>query len=224
MITDATLFGAFLNPSQNILSKTINLLAIDTATDACSVALCFNGSIIEHYELAPCAHTARLLPMIDKLLKETNITFAELDLFAFGCGPGSFTGVRIATSVIQAFGFGLNKPIVPVSTLRALAQRAYLENGSRQVFAHLDARMSEIYWGLFEIDTQGIMQSVLPECVQPANEVKYPNDLFQSVTGYPHAKDIALIAASEYGLGQMVSAADALPVYLRDEVAKRNLS
>jgi tRNA threonylcarbamoyladenosine biosynthesis protein TsaB len=201
------------------LSKPINILAIDTSTEACSVAVSMGGTLKEYYQLAPRAHTHLLLPQIDKLLQECNITLAEIDLFAFGRGPGSFTGVRIACSVIQALGFGLNKPIVPVSTLRALAQNAYLETGVERVFASIDARMQEIYWGLFEVDPQGLMQPISEEKVQSEDSIAFASlGVFQRVTGYPHAKDIALLAASDYALGHSVLAAEALPLYLRDEV------
>lgn len=203
------------------MSNFIKLLAIDTSTDACSVAISIDNKIKEKYQLAPRLHSRLLLPMIDSLLKETGITLFELDAFAFGRGPGSFTGVRIAGSVVQALGFAMNKPIVPVSTLRALAQGAYRERKIEKIFANLDARMEEVYWGLFEIDKEGIMQAVGDEHVQSIIQAKSPDDSWQPVTGYPHAQDIAKIALAEYELGHTVSAIDALPVYIRDEVAKK---
>lgn len=217
----AALIGVSSKSSYQNLSKTIKLLAIDTSTDACSAALLLSGNILAHYELAPRLHTRLLLPMIDSLLKEASLTLSELDALAFGRGPGSFTGVRIASSVVQAFGFGFQKPIVPVSTLRALAQNAYHEQGAKKVFASLDARMQEIYWGLFEVDERGIMQSISTEHVQSPNDVTIPKDYIQ-ITGYPHAKEIAVIAAAEYALDHVVSAQDAIPVYIRDDVAKKS--
>ncbi len=184
------------------MSNSIKILAIDTSTDACSVALNLAGQIVEKFEIIPRAHTRILLPMINDLLKEKGITLAELDAFAFGEGPGSFTGIRIACSVIQALGFGLNKPVVPVSTLRALAQGAARTSGTTQVMATLDARMASFYQEPFELNSAGIMQAVFEE--QPG---------WQPVTGYPHAQDIALIAEFEYIQGNVVSAELALPVY-----------
>jgi len=217
-MSGAALSGRLSNPPSSILSKSIKILAIDTSTDACSVALSIQGYIEEQFVLAPRTHTHLVLPMIDALLKKADLTLSEIEVFAFGRGPGSFTGVRITSSIIQALGFGLNKPIIPVSTLRALAQAAYQEQGARRVLAYLDARMQEIYWGLFEIDVEGIMQPVLEERVQSPKEINYPVGDFLQVTGYPHAKEIARIAAADYSLGHVVSAKDAVPVYLRDKV------
>lgn len=184
------------------MSNTIKLLAIDTATDACSVALNLAGQIVEKFEIIPRAHTRILLPMINDLLKEAGITLDELDVFAFGEGPGSFTGIRIACSVIQALSFGLNKPVVPVSTLRVLAQGAARTSGATQVMAILDARMGSFYQESFELNTAGIMQPVTEE---------HPD--WQQVTGYPHAQDIARIAEFEYNQGNAIPAELALPVY-----------
>ena len=179
-----------------------------------------DGNIIEETELTPRAHTRFLLPMIDKLLKQTGTPLHALDAFAFGCGPGSFTGLRIACSVVQAFGFATNKPCIPISTLRALAQGANRASGAKKVFARIDARMNEIYWGLFEVDKQGIMQGIAEERVQAANEVQLPVGSWEAVTGSPHAQDIALIALAEYNLGHTVTAERALPVYIRNEIIK----
>jgi tRNA threonylcarbamoyladenosine biosynthesis protein TsaB len=202
------------------LCKSIKILAIDTSTDACSVAIYLDGVIVEETELTPRSHTRFLLPMIDKLLKQTGTPLNSIDAFAFGCGPGSFTGLRIACSVIQAFGFATNKPCIPISTLRALAQGANRVSGSKKVFASLDARMEEIYWGLFEINKQGVMQGVTEERVQVASEVQLPMGSWEAVMGNPHAQDIVLIAVAEYKLGHTVPAEQALPVYIRNEIIK----
>jgi tRNA threonylcarbamoyladenosine biosynthesis protein TsaB len=200
------------------LSKFINILAIDTATDACSVALSVSGQITESFEIAPRAHSIILFPMIDKILKQSGMRLQEIDAFAFGRGPGSFTGLRIAASVIQGFGVALSKPLIPVSTLRAIAQAAYRKEGHTQIFASLDAKMGEIYWGLFASDTQGLMQPYSEERVQAPNTVQYPHAEWQAVQDYPHAQDIAYLAQAEYVLGNVVSPEKALPVYIRDKV------
>jgi tRNA threonylcarbamoyladenosine biosynthesis protein TsaB len=198
-------------------SNDVKILALDTSTDACSVALLIGDAYTERFQLAARQQTQILLPMVDDILKETKLSIAEIDVFAFGRGPGSFTGVRIACSVVQAFGFGFHKPVVPVSTLRALAQNAFNTEGIKKVFAYLDARMQEIYFGCFEVDAQGIMQPVSDEQVQDPNTITVPEGYIE-VTGYPEAKDIAKIAKAEYELGNTVSAMDALPVYIRDKV------
>lgn len=169
----------------------------------------------------PRAHTRLLLPLIDELLKEADIPLAALDAFAFGRGPGSFTGIRIACSVIQALSFGLNKPVVPVSTLHALAQGAARTLGATRVFANLDAQLGSLYWGLFERGSAGIMQPASEEHLSLAAEIHLPAGDWRPVTGYPHAEDIARIAAVEYQAGRAVTAELALPVYLRDEVVKK---
>lgn len=186
------------------------------------MALYLNGMIIERYEVAPRNHTRLLLPQIDSLLKEANLLLSDLDAFAFGCGPGSFTGVRIACSIIQALGFALNKPIVPVSTLRSLAQAAHREQGISQVFASLSAGLQEIYWGLFAVDAAGIMQAVGKEHIQLSTDIELPPGHWHSVSGYPRAHDIAVIAQAEFRLGHTVTAENALPVYLREDVFKKS--
>lgn len=203
------------------MSNKIKLLAIDTATDACSVALYLHDQIHERFCIAARTHTHLLLPMIDDLLKEADISLAEIDAFAFGRGPGSFTGIRIACSVIQALSFGINKPVVPVSTLRALAQGAARTSGATQVFASLDARLESLYWGLFEMGSEGIMEPVSDEHLTLTDQIHLPAGAWQKITGYPHAEDIARIAVYEYQAGHAVAAALALPIYLRDEVVKR---
>ncbi len=198
----------------------VNILAIDTSTDACSVAIYFNGNVIGYDEIIPKAHTKILLPMIDRLLKEAAINLADINAFAFGRGPGSFTGIRIACSVIQALSFGVNKPVVPVSTLQALAQGAYRELGKERVFATLDARLQEVYWGLFVNDGKGIMRSVSEERVQSPNQIQLPTGSWHTTTGFPKALDIVEIACVEYQCHRTVAAEYALPVYLRDEVVR----
>jgi tRNA threonylcarbamoyladenosine biosynthesis protein TsaB len=202
------------------LSNTIKLLAIDTATDACSVALYLNDQVLERFCIAARTHTRLLLPMIDDLLKETDLSLAEIDAFAFGRGPGSFTGIRIACSVIQALSFGINKPVVSVSTLRALAQGTARTSGATQVFASLDARLDSLYWGLFKMGAEGIMQPVSDERLSLTDQICLPAGSWQKITGHPHAEDIARIAVYEYQAGQAVTAKFALPVYLRNEIVK----
>ncbi|KGQ70964.1 tRNA threonylcarbamoyladenosine biosynthesis protein TsaB [Chelonobacter oris] len=122
------------------------LLALDTATEACSVALYYNGDVLAQDELSPKAHTRRILPMVDAVLAEAGIGLNRLDALVFGRGPGSFTGVRIGCGIVQGLALGADLPVIAVSNLTAMAQAAYQRFDSHAVFAAIDARMGEVYF------------------------------------------------------------------------------
>lgn len=226
----------------------MKLLAIETATDACSAALSIDGEIRERFELAPRAHTELILPMIDELMAEAGITISQVDAMAFGRGPGAFTGVRIAVGVIQGIAFAANLPVVPVSTLAVLAQRM----SANKVLAALDARMDEVYWGAYRRNAAGLMELLGEECVSPPADVPLPEGkdwwgagagwaAYQGVlsercasqlvsdadawdgTALPHAREVALLGLAGFDAGQAVSAEQALPVYLRDKVTWKKI-
>ena len=133
----------------------MKILAIETATEGCSAALLINGEVIDRFQVAPREHGNLILPMVDELLNEAGMTLQQLDALAFGRGPGSFTGVRMATGVIQGLAFAAELPIAPVSTLTALAYQAGPPVEGQTVYAALDARMGEVYWCEYErIDGQ----------------------------------------------------------------------
>jgi len=161
----------------------VKLLALETSTDACSVALAINGEISADYQLAPQKHAQLLLPMIDKILITAGITAVDLDGIAFGCGPGSFTGVRIAAAATQGIAFGLDIGVIPVSSLQALAQGAYRMHSVTHVLASFDARMEEVYWGAYAIgsgnsvDTDTVLQPIQDDRVCSPQHVSVPNDL-----------------------------------------------
>ncbi|MFS2158680.1 tRNA (adenosine(37)-N6)-threonylcarbamoyltransferase complex dimerization subunit type 1 TsaB [Pseudomonas sp. Pseusp122] len=216
------------------------LLALDTATEACSVALLHDGKVLSHYEVIPRLHAQRLLPMIKTLLAEAGIGLNALDAIAFGRGPGAFTGVRIAIGVVQGLAFGLERPVLPVSNLAVLAQRAYREHGVRQVAAAIDARMDEVYWGCYH-EVSGEMHLLGSEAVLPPERAALPVDAsgewFGSGTGWgyaeriavkptamdasllPHAEDLLTLATFAWRRGEAIVADQAQPVYLRDQVA-----
>lgn len=222
----------------------MKILALDTATDGCSAALYLDGEIHERFEIAAKAHSKLLLPMIDGLMAEAELKPQQLDAVAFGCGPGSFTGVRIATGVMQGIAYGADLPVVPVSTLAAISQACLQKTEYDTVFAAIDARMSEIYWAVYQRDAEGFCQLKGVEQVQPATEVdalllrgygigsgwqRYQHELSQRLEALligfdsdylPHAADIALLGAVGMRRQQAVSVAQAMPVYLRDKVAK----
>ena len=215
------------------------LLALETATEACSAALSINGEIRERFEIAPRGHSQLILPMVEELLAEAGIGLGQVDALAFGRGPGAFTGVRIAVGVAQGIAFGADLPVVPVSTLAALAQGCAAD----KVMAAMDARMHEVYWGIFQRETNGIMSPCQAECVMAPAEVSLPAgtgwcgagsgwQAYPDLRGHcsarvaeiypdalPHARDVAILGEAGYAAGQAVSAEAALPVYLRDQVA-----
>ena len=224
----------------------MNILAIDTSTEACSVALLTNGSCEEVFELIPRQHTERVLPMVDELLKKANLSLSQLDALAFDCGPGSFTGVRVATSVTQGLAFSHSLPVIPVSSLAALAQLAYRLDKKEKVLSAIDARMNEMYWGCYQLEA-GLMRLMGKEKVSPVTKVEkegewhcqgsgwdtFHTELEQSkqvnitsfsLACYPHAQDIAMLAADLYQQGKMISAEDAKPVYIRDEVTWKKIA
>lgn len=127
------------------------ILALDTSSESCSVALSHQGETYQQLEHAPRNHTKRILPMVQQLLSERSVTMSDLEAIAFGCGPGSFTGIRIAAGIAQGLAYGLGVPIYAISNLECLALQSYLNNGFSKVLVCVDARMGEVYWGLFEV-------------------------------------------------------------------------
>src|SRR3990167_5183192 len=140
-----------------------NILAFETATNACSVALQVGDYVFSHHEIAPQQHAKLLLPMIQALLSEAKIKLSDLDVIAFGSGPGSFMGVRLAAATAQGLAFGLSIPLIPISTLRILAQTTPTVCPGGFVLAGWDAKMHEIYWGFYRLDENNIMQSVIAD-------------------------------------------------------------
>lgn len=221
----------------------MKILAVDTATDACSAALWIDDEVIERYELAPRRHAALLLPMVEAVLAEAGVSVRALDGLAFGRGPGSFTGIRIAASAIQGIAFAVDLPVVPVSTLAAIARGVMDDHGATRVAVALDARKSEIYWGCFEDDGAGGVWPLGEERVAAAAQVELPTagDWAGAGSGwsayadalsrlvlaqhwpqaYPRAGEIAALSVPLHRNGAGVVAEQALPVYLRNEVVVR---
>ncbi len=220
----------------------MNLLALDTSSDACSAALCVAGVWSERLEPAARRHGELILPMIEGLLAEAGIGLGALDALAFARGPGSFTGVRIAVSVAQGLAFGAGLPTVPVSTLAGLAQGEHRRLGRTRVLAALDARMGEVYWAACTLGADGVMEVSGEEGVYPPAEVPIPagGDWWGVGPGWAvyadaltqragviagmspeagcSARDLGEIAAVEVQAGRLTPAEGALPVYLRDRV------
>jgi tRNA threonylcarbamoyladenosine biosynthesis protein TsaB len=222
---------------------TAHILAIETSTEACSAALCIRGEVLERYVLAPRQHAALILPMIESLLAEADIGVQRLDAIAFGRGPGAFTGVRIAAGIVQGIAFAAELPVIPVSTLAALALGALRETAERQVMAALDARKDEVYWACFRQEgdalvLQGSEVVCLPATVpQPGQGrwvgagsgwLAYGEALLQRSEAdvirvlpdlEPRAGDVARLGLNDFLRGKAVAADAAVPVYLRDNVA-----
>jgi tRNA threonylcarbamoyladenosine biosynthesis protein TsaB len=242
----ATLVAFYFGARPDSSTLTMTLLAIDTSGDACSAALLRDGHLEQCLELAPRRHGELILGMMQGLLDAAGIGLADLAAIAFGCGPGSFTGVRIACSVAQGAAFGAGLPTVPVSTLAALAQGEYRRTGQRRLLAALDARMGEVYWGAFEIDPDGIARPRCVELVGAPDAIPLPEgagwlgvgsgwsaysdalherlgDALAGVSpdGICEAGDIAVLGAAAARAGDLVQAELARPVYLRDRVAER---
>jgi tRNA threonylcarbamoyladenosine biosynthesis protein TsaB len=221
----------------------MKLLAIETATDASSAALWRDGRITERREIAPQQHAELILPMVDALLAEAGLKVAELDAIAFGHGPGSFTGLRIAAGVAQGLAFAAGKPVIGISTLAALAQ-SVASQGSR-VLAALDARMGEVYWGLYQADAAGLMRLAGAEMVCPPERVSVPEEpgWIGAGSGWrahgaalrarvgakvsrvlddalPCAGALLPLAVDAYLAGQVMPAEAAVPVYLRDKIGR----
>lgn len=217
------------------------LLALDTATEACSVALLHDGKVLSHYEVIPRQHAQRLLPMIKDLLAQGGVGLSAVDGIAFGRGPGAFTGVRIAIGVVQGLAFALDRPVLPVSNLAVLAQRALREHGAQQVASAIDARMDEVYWGCYQAE-HGEMRLAGGEAVLAPERAELPRgssgDWFGAGTGWgtfapripvtvtgqepgmlPHALDLLTLAQFAWNRGEALPADQAQPVYLRDNVA-----
>ncbi len=222
------------------------LLAIDTSTEACSVALYDGAHMREQIVDAPREHVQRILPMIDAVLADNAWTLRDLDAIAFARGPGSFTGLRICLGVVQGLAYGANLPVLPVSTLAAIAQTAVDSqaiDADNYLCTAIDARMDEIYCGWFRAGSDGLVVATSQESVckpeaMPLIDIsattiwhgvgtgwRYGERLPLSPRGLtcahllPRASAVAKLAAVEWDRGVRLSASEAQPVYLRNEVA-----
>lgn len=147
-----------------------NFLAIEAASDSCSVALSCNGTIISRVEAAPRMHSRLLYPMLNSAMSEAGIRPNQLDAVVFGKGPGSFTGLRIGASTAQGIGFACDIPLIGVSTLQAMAQQTLIEQQQTRVLAIMDARMNELYLGQYALDeSTQLMQEQVSDLICPIN-------------------------------------------------------
>jgi tRNA threonylcarbamoyladenosine biosynthesis protein TsaB len=214
----------------------MKLLAFDSSTFACSIALQINDSIDSFHVVAPMQQTKLLLPQINEMLNRAQHRIQDLDAIILGAGPGSFTGIRLAASVAQGLAFAANIPVIPVSSLAATAQAAYLQHGWQDLLVAQDARMNAVYWGAYRINVAGLASLIGKERATTPEEVHMPEpgnwhglgDAWEKNSAkmgftpvmidseqLPTAVALLQLGKFKYDQHDWVNAKDALPVYLR---------
>lgn len=234
-------------------STDLSILAIETCSEICSVALDYQGQIFQLLSTEQRGHADNVLPMVKQLLDGASIKLNALDAIAFTRGPGAFTGVRIGTSVAQGLSVSSGLPLIAVSSLAVLAQGSYRVTANKRCLAALDARMSEVYFGVYESNADGLMvalqddQVASPDeinCINEENQIEetihwqaygpgwnnylekmkhrfakwhitMPDDVV-----YPEAIDLLHQARDAFNRGKLLDPADALPIYVRDQVVR----
>jgi tRNA threonylcarbamoyladenosine biosynthesis protein TsaB len=222
----------------------MKLLALDTSHSACSIAIMIDDEIKATHHIAPMQQAQLVLPMIEELLLTNGITLKDLDALAFGQGPGSFTGVRIAASVMQGLAFATELPLINISSLAATAQATFNDTGWKKLMVGTDARIKEVYWGLYEVNNSGLVELIgtekvcAPESI-PTPESKdwyaignawqeYREKMLEQlhfspieidVTRMPTASAVAVLAKEKFLKKDWPASIDAMPVYLRNNVA-----
>lgn len=221
----------------------VRLLAIDTATEACSCVLWVDGQQRARFEVVGRSHTQKLMPMVQSLMDEAGLAYAQIDVFGCGIGPGSFAGVRIGTGFIKGLALALDRPVVVSNSLEAMAQ-ARINQGHEHVVAAIDARMEEIYFGCFSAGPERRAQACSQLQVLPPTEATLPVDAAWAACGsawqtygqqlseqlgipagavdaqaLPDVAEVVPQMLSRYGAGQFVSADELAPLYLRNKVA-----
>jgi tRNA threonylcarbamoyladenosine biosynthesis protein TsaB len=220
----------------------MRILALDAATEMCSVALLYDGEVAARCVEAGRSHSQQIFSMVQELLAEGGVALSSLDAIAASIGPGAFTGVRISVAAAQGLAFGAGLAVVPVTTLEALALQV-LEAPGDQAIACLDARMGEVYWGCFIADSAGGVLAVTQPAVGPPESVvavrgqavrgigrgfsAYPalaavagvNTDEESRRALPNAREMARLGALRLQAGATLDPADLTPLYLRDKVA-----
>ena len=222
----------------------MKLLALETSTEACSVAISLDGKIHERIDHGQ-HHSDVILGMVKEVLAESGLSLKQLDAIAFSRGPGSFTSLRIGAGVAQGLAFGADLPVIPVSSLAVLAQSV----DALKVLAAFDARMNQVYWGAYVRNAKGLVESVGNEIVIAPVDVPFPEgqgwvgagsgwDVYADLLTrkldscltewrakvFPTSRAVATLGAAAFAAGQAVSPEQAIPVYIRDEVAVKQKS
>jgi len=214
------------------------ILAIETSAELASAALLHGEKLSARESVGVQTHSQTILPLVQALLQDAGITLKQCDAIAFGCGPGSFTGVRTACGIVQGLAFGASLPVVPVVTLLAMAEACREAHGATDVLAVLDARMGEVYWAQYRFD--GAWHEIAPPTLSSADAVAPQGKVVACGNGFsayaeaftgrdfsagaftsivPHAREVACLARAAHGAGLTIPARDAQPLYLRNKVA-----
>lgn len=220
----------------------VKLLAFDTSTTACTVAISHGDALAQTFQVAPMQHAKLLLPMIQDLLQELSLSLHELDAIIYGAGPGSYTGIRIASSVAQALSFAISKPVIQISSLAVYAQTAWLQHQWETVLVAQDARMQQIYFAGFKLHG-GLMQNMHPDSVlsyeQLAQYLITPSPIPLAYVGdgwqllpakltpkmldyalLPRAEALLQLGKANYVKGNCLKPEEAQPIYLRTMTIK----
>ncbi|NBM02723.1 tRNA (adenosine(37)-N6)-threonylcarbamoyltransferase complex dimerization subunit type 1 TsaB [Proteus sp. G2671] len=227
----------------------LRILAIDTATESCSVAVWNEGVVASRFEISPREHTQKILPMVKSALEEANITLQSLGALAFGRGPGSFTGVRIGVGVAQGIALGAELPMIGISSLATMAEGVFRTTGIKQVLVAIDARMGEIYCARYQRNDAGVWVGEDTEAVMkpeqfietlqstmgtwamagtgwqayPDLKETLPFTVVETEIMLPAAQDMLPLAVNAWHKGKATKVEDAEPVYLRNEVTWKKL-
>jgi tRNA threonylcarbamoyladenosine biosynthesis protein TsaB len=222
----------------------LKILAFDTSSTACSVAVLNGEALHVSHQIQPMQQARLILPMIDELLSAASLSLSQLDAIAYGCGPGSFTGIRIANSVAQGLGLATERPIIRISSLAAIAQTAYLAQHWAQLLVALDARTDQVYWAAYQANQQGYVELIGQELISSPAAVVLPPDMGLAWCGVgdgwgkyerqfterlgkkpqtisaaqlPSAEAVLKLAMRKIEKGELgeVAARDAVPNYLR---------
>ncbi|MBU0455464.1 MAG: tRNA (adenosine(37)-N6)-threonylcarbamoyltransferase complex dimerization subunit type 1 TsaB [Pseudomonadota bacterium] len=226
----------------------MKLLSLDTTTDACSVALMQDDALWSRYELAKMQQARFILPFIQTLLRDANMALRDLDAVAVTHGPGSLTGIRIGIGVAQAIAFAHDLPVIPISSLAVLAQRAFREKGAKNIVAAIDARMGQVYWGMYQTGVDNLVHACCEDALADPEDVKDQLQAYASLQAqwigvgsgwqmygdqlnagkllmthqcdefYPHAFDLLPLAKQRFLSGEVVAATHIEPLYLRNQV------
>lgn len=223
----------------------MNLLAVETATECCSAALLSDDQVLAVSEIAPRRHNEIILSMCEQVLARGEVGLGQLDAIAFGRGPGTFTGVRLAAGVAQGIALARDIPAVPISSLAALAQAVHHKHRCAQILPCIDARMREVYYALYQADQDAIVQPIGDEhVISPSSiEIEIGDDCIGAGSGwkayaetlsaqcpkittydaeaFPRAEYVAKLGKYHFERGHTVTATQALPIYLRDRVADK---